>query len=105
MMRQYLAWAIFLVLQNAAFTFVSRARNSASYMLHAAAALASNGVWIAAQFISLGIIIDAIKSGSWSQRIGVGLFYTTFTMIGSVLMHWIGKNFIEPRNPKWKVGA
>lgn len=102
-MRMYLAWAVFLVLQNASFTFVSRARNSGSYALHAIAALCSNGIWIAAQFVSLGLIIDAIKSGSWTQRLGVGAFYTLFTVLGSVAMHWVGVNFIE--KGKRKVGA
>jgi hypothetical protein len=102
-MNQYVAWAIFLILQNASFTFVSRARNSGSYALHAIAAVCSNGIWIAAQFISLGLIIDAIKSGSWSQRLLVGAFYTVFTVAGSVAMHWVGVNFIE--KGKRKVGA
>lgn len=102
-MMEYVAWAVFLVLQNAAFTFVSRARNSGSYALHAIAAVASNGVWIASQFISLAIIIDAIRNGSWAQRIWVGAFYTTFTVIGSVGMHWIGVNYIE--KGKRKVGG
>ena len=34
------------VLQNASFTLVSRARNSGSVSYHAAAAVASNGVWL-----------------------------------------------------------
>ena len=99
----YVAWAIFLVLQNAGFTFVSRARNSGSYALHAVAAIASNSVWITSQFISLGIIIDTIKTGTWVQRITIGAFYTTFTVLGSVLMHWVGVNFIE--KGKRRVGA
>jgi hypothetical protein len=102
-MSPYIYWGAFLLLQNASFTFVSRARNSASYMLHATAAVCSNGVWFAAQFVSLGIIIDLIKSGTWAQRFGAGLFYTVFTVAGSVGMHWFGKNYIE--KGKRKVGA
>lgn len=63
-MRMYLYWALFLVLQNASFTFVSRARNSGSYALHAAAAVCSNGVFVANQFISLGLLMDALHSGN-----------------------------------------
>lgn len=99
----YVLWAVFLLVQNASFTFVSRARNSGSYTLHAVAAVASNGVWIASQFISLAIIIDVIKSGSLSAKIGVILFYTFFTVIGSIAMHWVGINWIE--KGKRKVGA
>ena len=90
-------------MHNAAFTFGSRARNSGSYLLHAIAAVASNGVWIASQFVSLGIILDAIKNGSWARSLAVGAFYTTFTVAGSVLMHWVGVNYIE--KGKRKVGA
>ena len=102
-MNQWIAWAVFLVIQNASFTFVSRARNSGSYALHALAAICSNGIWIAAQFISIAVIIDAIKSGSWYDRVWVGTFYTVFTVIGSVTMHWAGIRFIE--KGKRKVGA
>lgn len=102
-MNQYLLWGAFLLLQNASFTFVSRARNSASYTLHAIAAMCSNGVWFAAQFVSLGIIIELLKNGTWPQRLGAGAFYTFFTVTGSVTMHYIGKNYIEKGNRK--VGA
>lgn len=102
-MRQYVLWAVFLLLQNASFTFVSRARNSGSYSLHAAAAVCSNGVWIAAQFVSLALIIDVIKTGTLSEKVFIGIFYTTFTVAGSVAMHWFGKNYIE--KGKRKVGA
>lgn len=103
MVGTYAAWALFLILQNASFTFVSRARNSGSYALHAIAAVLSNGIWIASQFVSLSILIDAIKNGSWAGAAGIGAFYTTFTVAGSVLMHWVGVNYIE--KGKRKVGA
>lgn len=96
-------WAIFLLIQNASFTFVSRARNSGSYALHAIAALCSNGVWFATQLVSLGMIIDVIKGGTWGQRVFMGLFYTTFTVSGSLLIHWVGINYIEKGNRR--VGA
>jgi len=103
MITQYALWAGFLLLQNASFTFVSRARNSGSYLLHAGAAVCSNGVWFAAQFVSLGIIIEAMKTGTWAERVFAGVFYTTFTVMGSVAMHYIGVNYIE--KGKRKVGA
>jgi hypothetical protein len=99
----WVLWAFFLIIQNAAFTFVSRARNSGSYALHAIAAVCSNGVWIIAQFVSLKVIIDAITSGSWGERIWVVVFYTACTVVGSISMHWISVNYIE--KGKRKVGA
>jgi hypothetical protein len=102
-MRQYLLWALFLIFQNASFTFVSRARNSGSYALHAIAALCSNGVFFAQQFVGIVIVLDVIQHGTIAERFAVGLFYTVFTVIGSVTMHWVGVNFIE--KGKRKVGA
>jgi hypothetical protein len=100
---QLAMWAGFLFLQNASFTFVSRARNSASYALHAVAAMCSNGVWMMTQFISLGLIIDVIKTGTLQEKAFVVAFYTACTVSGSVLMHWFGKTYIE--KGKRKVGA
>jgi hypothetical protein len=97
------AWAVFLVVQNASFTFVSRARNSGSYGLHAVAAVCSNGVFIASQFLTFGIMLDAMTTGSASDRVWIGGFYTVFTVIGSLSMHWISVNYIE--KGKRKVGA
>lgn len=102
-MTIWLVWGAFLLLQNASFTFVSRARNSGSYALHAIAALMSNGVFITAQFVSLNVMLDVIKTGAWTDKLFVVAFYTTFTVIGSVAMHWIGVNYIE--KGKRKVGA
>jgi hypothetical protein len=98
----YLTWALFLLLQNASFTFVSRARNSASYALHAAAAVCSNGVFFATQFVTFGVMMDLLKNGTFMQKLGVGAFYTVFTVAGSVAMHWLAKRY---ETGKLKVGA
>jgi predicted Co/Zn/Cd cation transporter (cation efflux family) len=100
---QLVAWGAFLLLQNASFTFVSRARNSASYGLHVVAAMCSNGVWFAQNLISLGVILDVLYHGTRAQQIEVGAYYTACTVTGSVLMHWIGKRFIE--KGRRRVGA
>jgi len=102
-MSMYLAWALLLIIQNASFTLVSRARNSGSYAFHAAAAVGSNGIWFASQFILIGAITDLAKQGGWLQAVGVGVFYTTFTIVGSVGMHYVSANYIE--KGKAKVGG
>jgi hypothetical protein len=43
-MMNLILWFLLLVLQNAAFTWVSRARNSGSIGYHAIAAVFSNGI-------------------------------------------------------------
>ena len=93
----WLAWAGLLVVQNAAFTLVSRARNSKSVGYHAVAALGSNGVRFASQFLLFGFMLDVVKNGTWSDAIGLGLWYTIWTIIGSVGMHHIALIMIEPK--------
>ncbi len=85
----WLTWAIFLVWQNYAFTYVSRARNSASLKSHCLAALQSNGVW----FLQTLFVFGAFKS-ILDGKFGYGmtaaavLYYTAFTMVGSIWAHY-----------------
>lgn len=80
-------WAAMLLVQNASFTWVSRARNSKSLGYHAVAAIASNGVW----FLNLGVAVDKLSearhNASWVLFACTALFYTAFTVIGSVGAH------------------
>lgn len=99
----WLLWGTLLILQNAAFTWVSRARNSGSYRYHAVAAVCSNGVWIAQQFILIDVLVKLIREGSLLEQIGTAVFYVACTVTGSVLMHWISIHYLE--TGKRKVGA
>jgi len=94
-------WFLLLVVQNAAFTLVSRARNSGSYGYHAIAAVFSNGIWFLSQFLLIGVLI---KPGMpIDQAARLGLIYIGATVTGSLLMHWFGVNYLE--RGKRKVGA
>jgi hypothetical protein len=99
----YVAWAILLILQNAAFTWVSRARNSGSLGYHAIAAVASNGVWFASQFILIDKMVAILRSGTIQEAVAVGVFYSACTVTGSVGMHWLSLHYLE--RGKRKVGA
>jgi hypothetical protein len=85
----WILWAALLVLQNYSFTYVSRARNSASLWRHLKAAQFSNGVWFVSQIFIVGRLMDILtgKEGLW-MAIFTGLFYMTFTTTGSLLAHW-----------------
>lgn len=85
----WLYWALNLLIQNWMFTFVSRARNSGSLARHVTAAVFSNGVWILQLQIMLGPMMEYLngKHGLLAQ-IGVGLYYTLFTVAGSVAAHY-----------------
>jgi hypothetical protein len=84
------AWSLALVWQNYAFTRVSRARNSGSLKAHALAALQSNGVWfIQSLFVySAFMNILTVKAG-WAKAIAAALYYTLFTMAGSIYAHYV----------------
>jgi len=82
-------WAFILLLQNASFTMVSRARNSKSLLYHAYAAIGSNGVWFIGLAFAVNKLNEALATGHWWAIAYTALFYTTFTVLGSVGMHHI----------------
>jgi Na+-driven multidrug efflux pump len=77
-------WALILFLQNAAFTWVSRARNSGSYSYHAIAATASNGLFFVAHFMMIGFA--AKPDLTTTAAIQLGAIYISATVSGSVAM-------------------
>lgn len=94
-------WFLLLVVQNAAFTLVSRALISGSYRYHALAATISSSVWFASQFILIGMV--AKPGTDLAEAIKLGIIYVAATVIGSVLMHWASVNYLE--RVKRKAGA
>ncbi|WP_276200351.1 hypothetical protein [Chelatococcus sp. XZ-Ab1] len=99
-MTSWVIWAALLMAQNAAFTWVSRARNSGSIPYHAVAAVFSNGVWI----LSMFIVVDKLREAEGIAQIAaVATFYTVFTVAGSVAMHWFSMSYLE--KGKRRVGA
>lgn len=92
--KSWVLWAFILVAQNFAFTFVSRARNSGSLKRHIIAAIGSNGIWFASQLIIFTAMFR-MMTGVYGHAMQVftGVYYTVFTIIGSVLAHyWSLKN-------------
>lgn len=79
--------------QNVAFTFVSRARNSPSLAYHLGAAVASNGIWAALFLFN----IKEAPQAAW-QWVAV---YTMTTVSGSVFAHWLAK-LLEGKVIKFK---
>jgi hypothetical protein len=96
-------WGLLLVAQNAAFTWVSRARNSGSVGYHACASVASNGVYIASMFFVVDRLHETATAGDWRAIAGVVAFYTTCTVMGSVAMHVASMRWLE--RGKRRVGA
>ena len=83
------AWAVLLLAQNFAFTFVSRARNSGSLKKHMIAAIFSNGIWFTGQIMAVSAFMN-ILSGRYGLGLALfaGVYYTTFTLVGSLAAHY-----------------
>ena len=100
---QLLVWGLLLLLQNASFTMVSRARNSGSYAYHAFASVCSNGVWFASMFFVVDAMAKIREASSFGLAVAYGIFYTALTVVASVGMHWLLVTYVE--KGKRKVGA
>ena len=85
----WVSWSVLLLWQNYAFTYVSRARNSGSLKAHALAAIQSNGVWFLQSLFVYSAFMKIITGeyGAGKAILAV-LYYTIFTMAGSLFAHW-----------------
>lgn len=90
-----------LIVQTAAFTWVSRARNSGSYLYHAIASVFSNGIWFVSNFLMIAMV--AWKQMDLHTAILCGLIYVASTVTGAIAMHWLSINYLE--KGKRKVGG
>lgn len=74
-----------VILQNASFTLVSRARNSKSILYHGIASVLSNGVWL---LVIRQVVMNLDKPIlMWTYLIGAA--------IGSIGMHYIAMKHFE----------
>ena len=76
-----------VILQNAAFTLVSRARNSNSLAYHTIASVLSNGIWL------LVIRQVVLNLDNWILM----LTYLVGAVIGSISMHYIAMKYFEKK--------
>ncbi len=92
-MTDILIMFVTVVLQNASFTLVSRARNSSSIGYHAIAAVGSNGIWLLV-IRQVVMHLDSVE---------LMLTYLVASVSGSVLMHHLSMKYIE--RGKRRVGS
>ena len=88
--------------QNMAFTWVSRSRNSGDPNYHRWAAICSNGIWFIANILIWRQVWQAIETNDWSILIIAGLAYVVATTEGSVFMM---KILLEKEKGARRVGA
>ena len=90
------------VVQNAAFTAVSRSRNSGDVLYHARYSVASNGVWFVTQIFLWSTIWKSVESGALWQIAVAGLVYVAGTTAGSC---WMMAHMLKTEKGKRAVGA
>lgn len=90
------------LVQNAAFTWVSRSRNSADVRHHALAATLSNSVWFVTNFVILTTIWPALTEGDVRTLVISGIVYVAGTTIGSVAAM---ARLLRTEDGKRRVGA
>lgn len=88
-------WAIVLVLQNASFTAVSRARNSGSDWYHAVASIFSNGIWFVSQTYIVVSLLDVAERASVADWVMMLAVYIGATVFGSVTMGKLLRKHVE----------
>lgn len=88
--------------QNMAFTWVSRSRNSGDPSYHRKAAYFSNGIWFLTNILIWRQVWAAIESGSWLHLAVAGVAYCIATSEGSVLMM---RRLLKSEKGKRQVGA
>jgi len=93
----YVAWALLLVFQQFSHGISSRAKNSNSVLYNSIASVFSNGVWFASNIILVDNFVDILKRSDWSKAIGLGVFYITFCVVGSVASQVLAMKVIEKR--------
>lgn len=94
--------AVISFLQNMAFTWSSRSRNSGDPDYHRYAAWCSNGVWFVTTLLIWGQIWRTLTTGDWPLIVATGVVYVFATTEGSVHMM---KLLLRRESGKRAVGA
>lgn len=96
--------ALFLLasVQNAAFTWVSRSRNSGDVKYHAVAAVFSNGVWFLTQVLIWTQLWERVTAGEYMELVVPCLVYVSGTTLGSCLAM---AHLLKSEKGKRRVGA
>jgi uncharacterized membrane-anchored protein len=86
-MKEVLVMFGLVVLQNASFTLVSRARNSSSLLYHTIASVLSNGIWL---LVIRQVVLNL-------NEVDLMLTYLVASVIGSIGMHYVAMKFFEKK--------
>jgi len=102
MLTDLIILAIAAFVQNMAFTWSSRSRNSGDPKYHRFAAWSSNGIYMVCYCTVLNQLLPALTNGEWWKVILTAGVYTLATAEGSVFMM---KILLRKEKGKHRVGA
>jgi hypothetical protein len=85
----WITWGVLIALQNAMFTWTSRARNSDSLLSHAIAIPIAQLVYFGCSLFALDNGLKVIKQHDWVAGTFQVALYVCCTSIGSLSTHWI----------------
>lgn len=95
---KWIVWAVVLIGQAGSSTWASRARNSQSVAYHGVAAIFSHGVWFISNVFMVDSLVNIARDGGAKDVVFLGLFYTVFCVIGSIVAHHVSANLFEKGN-------
>lgn len=101
-MIDLLILAVVAFIQNSAFTWVSRSRNSGDVRWHRLAAYCSNAIWFVTHILIWKQVWAALTGGDYWVLAATGLVYVVFTTEGSC---WAMSKLIKIESGKRRVGA
>jgi len=101
-MIDFIILAVVAFIQNMAFTWSSRSRNSGDPFYHFFVAILSNGIWFICTIFILKNIWVPLTQGESSQIILTGIIYIASTALGSSIMM---KILLRSESGKKKVGS
>lgn len=101
-MWSWIIWAVIAFCQNAAFTWVSRARNGGDPTWHRIASWSSNGIWALNLAFGADKMLGYKTNGNWLMFAVAVAFYAFTTTEGAVFAH---KILLRHEKGKRRVGA
>ena len=97
---ELIPWGVLCLIQNVAFTGVSRSRTGADKRWHRRWSYASNGTWILNILLGVDMILKYKHDGNWGMVLFSAVFYSVLTTEGSVRAQaWLIKKETSKQRP------
>src|SRR3990172_4656928 len=96
-MLEWTIWGLLLIAQSATGVLTTRAKNTTDLWYSGITALLNYATFVVNLYIGTNILVEAKVSGNVWLAVGACVFYTDFSTLGAILMHWAAITHIERR--------